>query len=403
MSASSRRVVCVALWLLWARPAAAQTFSDEFITPGNRLDSAKWTTEFYTETCNPSFFGRTQLQDWVRPDGVGRFSVENGAARLALDTHNPTSLASNPSFFGTHAKTGTYDPPTRAETETTFAPSATTDVVLAVRMRLTTLQRGIVYAIYFYTRGGPCADRHDEADIELVTNFLQPGQSPLRVQLNRYRNEPLGEGHGPIVNLPPGFDPLVEHEWKIRWGSSRLTYFVDDVVLFSTPADDAFVPERPMHADMVAWAPDCNPGNPPDPGWCAAYDASLQPVTNASANQTFVALIDRFMVRTAPAFTDSHLRPTATVIRLDHLRELREHVNSARVREELGEFSWRDDLAVGSLVRAQHIVELRMALEAVYQARGHSPPHYTDEALGTGTPIKATHVDELRLAVMAVE
>jgi hypothetical protein len=108
-------------------------------------------------------------------------------------------------------------------------------------------------------------------------------------------------------------------------------------------------------------------------------------------------------VRTVPAFSETHLRPTSTVIRFEHLRELREHVDWARLREELATFAWRDDLAVGSLVRAQHILELRTALSALYQARGQSPPSYTDEALSAGTPVKAVHVDELRFAVMAVE
>ena len=51
-------------------------------------------------------------------------------------------------------------------------------------MRLTTLQRGIVYGVYFYGCGANCSNDHDEADIEIVTNYLQAGSSPLQVQLN---------------------------------------------------------------------------------------------------------------------------------------------------------------------------------------------------------------------------
>ena len=92
-----------------------------------------------------------------------------------------------------------------------------------------------------------------------------------------------------------------------------------------------------------------------------------------------------------------------TVIRREHLQELREHVDAARIREQLGEFPWRDDVAVGTVIQAQHIVELRTALAAVYKARGHLPPNYTDGDLKAGVVIRAAHVEELRAAVAAVE
>ena len=250
-----------------------QNFSDEFSTAGDRLDRSVWTTEIGVG----SFLGRTQLRDWINESGVGRFIVANGNAQLALDTFNPTGF----SLYGTHAKT-----------RMSFQPSPATDVVLAVRMRLATLQGGIVFGVYFYRCGASCSNDHDEADIEVVTNYLQSGASPLKVQLNRYTAEPLGAGHGPIVNLPGGFDPLAYHEWKIRWGTSRLTYYVDNVELFSTTT---FVPQRPMHADMIAWGPASD--------WSAAYDASLQPTNNQNANQSFYALVDYFTVKTVPVGT----------------------------------------------------------------------------------------------------
>lgn len=362
-------------WLIVPAVALGQNFSDEFSTPGDRLDRSIWTTEIG----NGSFLGRTQLRDWVTEGGVGRFIVANGNAQLALDTFNPTGF----SLYGTHAKT-----------RASFQPSPTTDVVLAVRMRLNTLQRGLVYGMYFYGCGSSCSNDHDEVDIEVVTNYLQAGQSPLRVQLNRYAAEPLGAGHGPVVNLPAGFDPLAYHEWKIRWGTSRLTYYLDSVALFSTTT---FVPQRPMPADMIAWGPASD--------WSDAYDASLQPTNNQNANQSFVVLVDRFTVKTLSVFTDSVLTPTSTVIRLVHVTELRNHIDALRVQENLGAFPWSDlSLTAGiSAVRAQHIVDLRNALAAVYTARGLSLPVYTDPNLTAGATIKAVHVDDLRAAVMAAE
>jgi predicted outer membrane repeat protein len=252
-----------ALYLLAAVQflVAGFNFFDGFDVAGTMLDTSVWTTEFGP----PSFIGRTQLRDWVNGGNVGPFIVSGGNAQLTLDSFNPTGF----SLYGTHAKT-----------LASFQPTSTTDVVLTARLRLTSLQPGVVYGLYFYgCSAGPCASRHDELDIEIVTNYLQASGSPLRVQLNRYAAEPLGAGHGPVVNLPATFDPLAFHDWKIRWGLGKTSFFVDGIELFS--ATD-FVPQGPMHANMVAWAPAAD--------WPDAYDASLQP---AKTNQQhYTALVD---------------------------------------------------------------------------------------------------------------
>lgn len=372
---SSTIVRCLLLgWLIVPSAAWAQNVSDDFSTPADRLDRSVWTTEIGAG----SFLGRTQLRDWVTEGGVGRFVVADGSARLVLDTFNPTGF----SLFGTHGKT-----------RVSFQPSPATDVVLAFRMRLTSLQRGLVYGLYFYGCGASCSSDHDEVDIEVVSNFLQPGGSPLRVQLNRYAAEPLGAGHGEVVDLPAGFDPLAYHEWKIRWGTSRLTYYLDSVALFSTTT---FVPQRPMHADMIVWGPASD--------WSAAHDPSLEPVANQGANQSFVALIDRFTVTTLPAFEGS-VAPMSTVVLLAHMVELRDHIASQRVLDGLPAFPWADPtpVAKSTVVRAQHIVDLRAALAEVYVTRGFVPPVYTDGTLSAGVTIRAAHIAELRAAMMAVE
>jgi len=252
-----KTLCALAVILASSSPAhAASPFVDEFSVPGNKLDS-RWTTEFGA----PSFLGRTQLRDWVHQSDIGPFVVASGTSQLALDTFNPTGS----SMYGTHGKT-----------IASFQPTATTDYALTARMRVTSSRGGIVYGIYFYgCSSGSCATSHDELDIEIVTNHLQS------VQLNRYAAEPLGAGHGPLVDLPQGFDPLAFHEWTIRWGSSRITYYVDGMELFS--ATD-FIPQGPMQANIIAWAPDS--------GWADAYDGSLQPAASSGENQHFTALVD---------------------------------------------------------------------------------------------------------------
>jgi hypothetical protein len=260
----------------------ATSFFDGFDVSGSKLDTSKWTSECAVA----SYIPRTQLRDWLKDPAdstFGPFVVSGGYAQLALDTYNPTGF----SFYGTNGKT-----------LMTFQPTPVTDYVLSIRMKLGSIQGGIVYGVYFYGCQCPCPATHDEIDIELVTNYLQPGAPPLRVNLNFYAAEPQGVGHPIVANLPEGFDPLAFHEWKIRWGLGRVTCFVDDIELFST---NMFVPQGPMVADMIAWAPDSS--------WPDAYDAALQPVLTTGGNQHFVAQVDYVSVVPVPT---SSATPTST-------------------------------------------------------------------------------------------
>lgn len=237
---------------------ASVLFYDNFGVSGNRPDTKTWTTEVGAS----SFLGRTQLADWISAGASGQFVVGSRGAELTLNTYNPTGN----SLYGTHGKT-----------QTAFQPTATSTIDFTTKLQLTSLQPGLVYGLYLFGCPGPCATQHDEIDIELVTNSLQPGRT-LQVQLNRYSNEPLGAGHGGLVSLPAGFDPLAVHEWTIRWSLSRIDYLVDGVLLGSSTT---FVPRGPMQVNEIAWGP--------GPEWSAAYSPALQPVTQKLQNQAFTA------------------------------------------------------------------------------------------------------------------
>jgi hypothetical protein len=184
----------------------------------------------------------------VTPGGVGQFVVAADGARLALNT---------------------------------LVPTAATAIDFTTRLQLTSLQPGLVYGIYLYgCAPAVCATQHNEIDIELATNILQPGGSPLMVQVNRYANEPLGAGNGGLVALPAGFDPLAAHNCTIHWSLGEIDYLVDGVLLSSSTTH---IPQGPMQVDEIAWGPASD--------WAAAYSASLQPVSSAAQNQSFVALL----------------------------------------------------------------------------------------------------------------
>ena len=244
-------------------------FEDSFAVTGTHLDYSKWTTV----TGPASYLGRTQLADWT-PSGSGQFVVGPSGAQLTLSTFNPTGF----SLYGTNGVT-----------LASFQPTAGTAIEFDTTLRLTSLQPGLVYGMYLYgCNPALCATNHDEIDIEVLTNTLQPG-GPLQVQLNRYANEPLGAGNGGLFNLPSGFDPLAAHRWTILWSSASVEYLVDGVPLDS---ETTHVPQGEMQANEIAWGPASD--------WAAAFDASLQPVTTAAANQSFTALITSVTVSQIP-------------------------------------------------------------------------------------------------------
>ncbi len=112
---------------------------------------------------------------------------------------------------------------------------------------------------------------------------------------------------------------------------------------------------------------------------------------------------DRFSTRPLRAFADTPLVRGLSVIRSVHVTGLRERVDGVRTNAGLVAYPWSESVAPGGLIRAQHFIELRQALNQAYAAAGRRPPTYTDLALQAGMPIKLEHMEELRVAVHAIE
>ena len=87
-----------------------------------------------------------------------------------------------------------------------------------------------------------------------------------------------------------------------------------------------------------------------------------------------------------------------------HIRELRTRIDALRARVNRSPYAWTDPtLVAGStVIRAQHILDLRSALSEVYISAGLTPPVYTDSSLA-GVTVKMVHIAELRAAVIAIE
>ena len=135
-------------------------------------------------------------------------------------------------------------------------------------------------------------------------------------------------------------------------------------------------------------------------GGCAGTAACTVTMAGAAeVTATFVA------TTSAPSFADAPLQPGITVVKLLHLTELREAIETLRTRHGLTAAVWTDPDPVASVtvVKAAHLNELRTALNQVYTAAGQTPPAYTRPVIsGQATIIAAVDITELRAAVVSI-
>jgi glucose/arabinose dehydrogenase len=104
-------------------------------------------------------------------------------------------------------------------------------------------------------------------------------------------------------------------------------------------------------------------------------------------------------------FTDAQLNATVSPIRAVHITELRVRINAQRTRFGLPAFAWTDpSLQAGTVVRAIHVADLRTALQGAYIAAGQGAPGFSDPTLlPQSTVVKAAHIIQLREAVFVLE
>jgi hypothetical protein len=104
-------------------------------------------------------------------------------------------------------------------------------------------------------------------------------------------------------------------------------------------------------------------------------------------------------VATAITFTDEPLVANSTIIKAQHLMELRQAVDAVRNLAGLQVASWTDPSPQGVFIKKVHIEELRAKLNEALTILGLSTPSYTDSTLTTATVIKKVHFAELRQSV----
>jgi hypothetical protein len=106
----------------------------------------------------------------------------------------------------------------------------------------------------------------------------------------------------------------------------------------------------------------------------------------------------------AGAFLDEPLVAGEDRVKAVHLEDLRLAIDAARTRNGLAAFPWTDPVLTRGVtaVRRIHLVELRAAVAQVGAAKG-IPVTFAEEAVTPGaTPIRASHLEEVRAVVRAV-
>ena len=98
---------------------------------------------------------------------------------------------------------------------------------------------------------------------------------------------------------------------------------------------------------------------------------------------------------TTTVFTDAGL--VDTVIKADHILQLRTAVNAMRTAANRTPATFSDSSLADTPIKAMHIAQLRTAIDAARNALGLSPIGYVDTTLAPGvTTIKKDHVLQLR-------
>src|SRR6266542_1312990 len=102
-------------------------------------------------------------------------------------------------------------------------------------------------------------------------------------------------------------------------------------------------------------------------------------------------------------FTEDTIMVGQTTAKAQHILELRQAVDAMRAVAGLSGAPWNDPaLAAGNTIRAVHITDLRTFLDDAATRLGFSTSPYTDPGLTTGFVIKRIHIEELRQRIRTI-
>jgi hypothetical protein len=102
---------------------------------------------------------------------------------------------------------------------------------------------------------------------------------------------------------------------------------------------------------------------------------------------------------TAVTFTDDPLVSATTIIKAQHIVELRQAINAVRALAGLTATAWTDPSPQGVVIKAVHVQEMRTSLDQALTTLEFSLQPYTDSTLSSAITVKRVHFEELRQRV----
>jgi photosystem II stability/assembly factor-like uncharacterized protein len=124
-----------------------------------------------------------------------------------------------------------------------------------------------------------------------------------------------------------------------------------------------------------------------------AVDIVLTPTSGSPVTRT------KAFAYLPTVFTDDTLTVGVTTAKAQHILEIRQAVDALRAVAGLGSAPWTDPTLspFSTMIRAVHILELRTLLEDAASRLGYPPgPGYTDPGVTSGFVIKKAHIEDLR-------
>jgi glycosyl hydrolase family 16 len=225
-----------------------------------QLNPSIWEINQYTAVNNPSYYGRTQIEQSLPV-------VSNGALHLTVQTYNPTGPGN--SFLGSEAIS-----------KETFNNNAGGIAFTAIA-RIVNPVPGMVGGIFAYNYNSS-TNLDNEIDFESLTNDATAQNN--EEQTNIYGNQPLGAGN-PAFVLDPSLTAY--QTYTVEWFPNEVLWFINGQLVRQSTVD---VPQGPMAFHLNFWAPDT--------GWADAYSASLLPTANPQDNQTYSFDVESLSVAT---------------------------------------------------------------------------------------------------------
>jgi hypothetical protein len=262
------------------------------------------------------------------------------------------------------------------------------------------------------------------------TKYLSVGVIALTVTLalatvvGLMRNRPGEKNFLPFLASapPPPLPPPANPSKEYIYAGNRLIATEEPAVSLSAPANliASTLSNLTPSQVQISWSATAGADHyevERSPNLSTNYTAIANNVTGTSFTDTTVIGVNAYLYRvravsaggalspytnpdvaTAISFTDDSLTSGSTTVKRDHLIELRLAVNAVRATANQSAASWAEAITAGSTpVRASHITELRTKLDEARTALNLAPCSYTSIALGD--QIQKAHFEQLRECV----